>query len=158
MPRKAKIIDFFMVVDEEHLNKSAASMYESVLCPKHILRISATTKSKDGYKEIISDDEVIAAGLIASGISINENLTIEATLNDNYVDDLLLIQMADAKRKEIQEEYSKRNLSIRPLVLMQFPNGSDEWIARVKAELTEMGYTENSGLVTSWFILPSSRP
>lgn len=148
---RMKNIDFFMVVDEEHLNKVAAEMYERTLDPKHILRISATTKTKDGYKETITDEEVIAAGLIASGISINENLTTEVALNDNYVDDLLLLQMADAKRKEIQKEYEKRNLNIRPLVLVQFPNGSEEWIAKVKAELESMGYTERNGLVTSWF-------
>lgn len=144
-------IDLFMVIDEEHLNKKAAEMYEDIIQPKHILRISATTKTKDGYQEIISDDEVIAAGLIASGISINENLSKEAVYNDNYVDDLLLLQMADAKRKEILAEYEKRNINIRPLVLVQFPNGSDEWISKVKAELANMGYTEKNGLVTSWF-------
>lgn len=148
---RCKSIDFFMIVDEEHLNKQAAEMYERILSPKHVLRISATTKSKDGYKETITDGEVIAEGLIASGISINENLTAEAVYNDNYVDDLLLLQMADNKRKEILAEYEKRNISIRPLVLIQFPNGSEEWIARVKAALADMGYTERNGLVTSWF-------
>lgn len=148
---KTKLIDFFMIVDEEHLNRQAAEMYESLLDPKHILRISATTKAKDGYKETVSDDEVIAAGLIASGISINEGLSTEAAFNDNYVDDLLLLQMADNKRKAVLAEYEKRNLNIRPLVLIQFPNGSEEWIARVKSALANMGYTEKNGLVTSWF-------
>ncbi|MCR5456626.1 MAG: DEAD/DEAH box helicase family protein [Clostridiales bacterium] len=148
---KTKLLDFFLVIDEEHLNKKAADMYERIFAPKHVLRISATTKSNEGHKENVSDDEVIAAGLIASGISINENLTREAIYNDNLVDDLLLLQMADEKRKEIQAEYDKRGLNIRPLVLVQFPNGSDEWIARVKSELSNMGYTEKNGLVTSWF-------
>ncbi len=148
---RTRLIDFFMIIDEEHLNKKAAEMYEKIINPKHILRISATTKSKYGYKETVTDDEVIAAGLIASGISINEDLKNQSAFNDNYVDDLLLLQMADAKRREIQNEYDKRNLNIRPLVLIQFPNGSDEWIAKVKAELSNMGYTEKNGLVTSWF-------
>ncbi len=148
---RMKLIDFFMIIDEEHLNKKAAEMYESIFDPAHILRISATTKSKDGHIEIVSDDEVISAGLIASGISINEHLTEHAVYNDNYVDDLLLLQMADKKRKEVQEEYEKRGLNIRPLVLVQFPNGSEEWIARVKTELENMGYSEKNGLVTSWF-------
>ena len=148
---RTKAIDFFMIVDEEHLNKKSAEMYESLLSPAHVLRISATTTTMNGHIETISDDEVIAAGLIASGISINENLTQNAVYNDNLVDDLLLFQMADNKRKEIQYEYEKRNLNIRPLVLIQFPNGSDEWIARVKSELASMGYTEKNGLVTSWF-------
>lgn len=144
-------LDFFMIVDEEHLNKAAADLYERIISPTHILRVSATTKSKEGHVETILDEEVISAGLIATGISINENLTIESAQNDNYVDDLLLLQMADEKRKAILEEYTKRNLSIRPLVLVQFPNGSEEWIARVKSALSEMGYTDKNGLVTSWF-------
>ena len=144
-------IDFFMVIDEEHLNKAAADLYERTFAPRHVLRISATTKTKQGHIETITDDEVIAAGLIASGISINEGLTVEAALNDDYVDDLTLLHMADEKRKAILAEYTARNLNIRPLVLIQFPNGSDEWIARVKSELSRMGYTERNGLVTSWF-------
>ena len=42
-------------------------------------------------------------------------------------------------------------LKIRPLILVQFPNGSDDWIKRVKDRLDEMGYGETSGLTTSWF-------
>ena len=144
-------MDFFLVVDEEHLHKTAAELYERTFSPKHILRISASPKTKTGYIEKVTDDEVIKAHLIVSGISINEGLSTEAALNDNYVNDLLLLQMADNKRKEILAEYEKRNLNIRPLVLIQFPNGSEEWIARVKAALADMGYTEKNGLVTSWF-------
>ncbi len=151
MECRIKCIDFFMIVDEEHLNKKASELYEGILDPLHILRISATTKTTDGHMEIISDDEVISAGLITSGISINEDLSIQAIINDNYVDDLLLLQMADEKRKQIQREYEERNLNIRPLVLIQFPNGSAEWIERIKAALANMGYTEQNGLVTSWF-------
>ena len=55
------------------------------------------------------------------------------------------------KRKEIQEEYNKLGLKIRPLVLIQFPNGSEEWIERVKDALSNLGYGETSGLVASWF-------
>lgn len=66
-------------------------------------------------------------------------------------DDLLLLDLADKKRKEIQAEYDLRGLRIRPLVLIQFPNGYDEWIKRVKQALEDLGYSENSGLVASWF-------
>ena len=43
-------------------------------------------------------------------------------------------------------EYDKLGLKIRPLVLIQFPNGSEEWITRVKDALSDMGYPEGSGL------------
>ena len=58
---------------------------------------------------------------------------------------------ADKKRKEIQAKYDELKLSIRPLVLIQFPNGSEEWIKRVKQALEDLGYSDNSGLVASWF-------
>ena len=146
-----KGLEFFMVVDEEHLNQRASDLYEGILQPSHVLRVSATTKPQPGYIEKISDDEVIGAGLIAAGISINEGLSHEVELNDNYLDDLLLLHMADEKRRLILKEYEAHNRNIRPLVLIQFPNGSDEWIARIKSELDNMGYNEKNGLVTSWF-------
>ena len=71
--------------------------------------------------------------------------------NNNLDDDIRLLDLADKKRKEIQAEYDRLGLRIRPLVLIQFPNGSEEWIKRVKEALADMGYTENSGLVASWF-------
>ena len=137
----------FGLVFEEH----TANEYVSNIQPVHVLRISATPVSKGDHTEIIKDDEVISAGLIATGISINEGVSAAIQENNNLDDDLMLLELADKKRKEIQKQYDDLNLKIRPLVLIQFPNGSDEWIKRVKDTLDDMGYSENSGLVASWF-------
>lgn len=144
-------IDIFMIIDEEHKYRDTANEYIANIQPVHVLRISATPISKGNHTEIIEDDEVIASGLIASGISINYGLSQAIEDNDNLDNDLLLLSLADEKRKEIQAEYDKLGLNIRPLVLIQFPNGSEEWISRIKQELERMGYGQNSGLVTSWF-------
>ena len=144
-------IDIFMLIDEEHKYKETAAEYVGNIQPKHVLRISATPDSQGNYIERISDDEVISAGLIATEIAINEGLSLAIQENNSLDDDLLLLELADKKRKEIQKEYDKLGLKIRPLVLIQFPNGSEEWIKRVKDALTDMGYPEGSGLVTSWF-------
>lgn len=144
-------IDIFMIIDEEHKYRNTANEYVANIHPIHVLRISATPISKGNHTEIISDDEVISSGLIASGISINPGLAKAVEDNNDLDDDLLLLNLADKKRKEIQAEYDRLGLNIRPLVLIQFPNGSDEWIARVKQELDDMGYGESSGLTTSWF-------
>lgn len=144
-------IDIFMIIDEEHKYRDTANEYIANIQPVHVLRISATPISKGNHTEMIEDDEVIASGLIASGISINYGLSQAIEDNDNLDNDLLLLSLADEKRKEIQAEYDKLGLNIRPLVLIQFPNGSEEWIARIKQELERMGYGQNSGLVTSWF-------
>ncbi len=144
-------IDIFMIIDEEHKYKDTANEYVGNIQPLHVLRISATPVSKGDHTEIITDDEVIAAGLIAAGISINEGVSAAIEENNKLDDDLLLLELADKKRKEIQEGYDRRGLNIRPLVLIQFPNGSEEWIKRVKDTLADMGYSETSGLTASWF-------
>lgn len=144
-------IDIFMLIDEEHKYRDTANEYVSNIQPVHVLRISATPVSKGDHTEIIKDDEVIAAGLITTGISINEGVSAAIQENNNLDDDLMLLELADKKRKEIQKQYDDLNLKIRPLVLIQFPNGSEEWIKRVKDTLDDMGYSESSGLVASWF-------
>lgn len=144
-------IDIFMVIDEEHAFKDAAVKYVANIQPKHVLRISATPITQGEHQEIISDDEVIGAELIATEIAINEGVSKAIQENNSLDDDLILLELADKKRKEIQKEYDKLGLKIRPLVLIQFPNGSEEWIKQVKDALTDMGYPESSGLVTSWF-------
>ena len=144
-------IDIFMIIDEEHKYRETANEYVANIQPVHVLRISATPISKGNHTEIIEDDEVIASGLIASGISINNGVSKAIEENNNLDDDLLLLNLADEKRKEIQSEYDRLGLKIRPLVIIQFPNGSDEWISRIKQELNNIGYPESSGLVTSWF-------
>lgn len=144
-------IDIFMVIDEEHKYRATANEYIANIQPVHVLRISATPISKGDSVEEIKDDEVIAQGLIARGISINEGVSPAIQNNNMLDDDLLLLELADKKRKIIQAEYDKLGLRIRPLVLIQFPNGREDWIERVKNALEDMGYPESSGLVTSWF-------
>lgn len=144
-------IDIFMLIDEEHKYHDTANEYASNIQPVHVLRISATPVSKGDHTEIIKDNEVIAAELIATGISINEGVSAAIQENNNLDDDIILLELADKKRKEIQKQYDDLDLKIRPLVLIQFPNGSDEWIKRVKDTLDDMGYSESSGLVASWF-------
>lgn len=146
-------IRIFVIIDEEHKSKDTAEDYISVINPYHILRISATPESTVDYQEKITEDEVIAEGLIATGISINEGVSNAIEENNNLDDDLLLIELANNKRKQIQKEYEKLGKNIRPLVVIQFPNAEPEWIERVKQKLASMddGYTESSGLVTSWF-------
>ena len=147
-----KNIDIIFIVDEEHKNQEAASTLVNIADPLHIIRISATPSSAAEYKEEITEEEVIEAGLIASEISINEGVSEEMEKGEISEDnDLYLIEKADKKRKEIDKEYRAKGLNIRTLVLIQFPNGKPEYIERVKNKLDSMGYTKSSGLVTEWF-------
>ncbi len=145
-------INIFMIIDEEHISQNTANEYIETIEPEKILRISATPNTQNIETEEITEDEVIAEGLITTGISINEGVSRAIEENDNLDDDLLLIELANMKRKQIQAEYDKLGLRIRPLVVIQFPNAQPEWIERVKQKLANMdgGYTECSGLVTTW--------
>lgn len=144
-------IDIFMIIDEEHKYRDTANQYIANIHPVHVLRISATPVTIADYVETISDDEVIGAGLIATGIAVNEGVTQAIQENNNLDDDLMLLELADKKRKQVKAEYEKRGLKINPLVVIQFPNGKQEWIDRVKQALDDMGYPESSGFVASWF-------
>jgi type III restriction enzyme len=144
-------IKIFMLIDEEHKYQETANYFVNQMVPSNVLRISATPLSQYGYEEKITDDEVIESGLIASSISINEGLSKAIEVNNQLDDDLLLIDLANQKRIAIKKEFEKLGLNINPLVVIQFPNGNPEWINRVKNALNGMGYTNESGLVTSWF-------
>ena len=107
-------IDIFMIIDEEHKYRETANEYVANIQPVHVLRISATPVTRVEAVEEVKDDEVIGAGLIATGISINEGLSKAIEENNQLDDDLQLLELADSKRKEIQAEYDKRGLRIRP--------------------------------------------
>lgn len=144
-------IDIFMIIDEEQNFSETATNYINSMNAKYVLRVSATPINVGDHKEVITDDEVISAGLITTAISINEGLSLAIQENNNYDDDILLLELAAEKRKAIKEQYEKLGLKLNPLVVIQFPNCSEDWIQRIKDKLDEMGYTEDSGLVTSWF-------
>lgn len=144
-------INQFVIVDEEHKYRDTANEYINIIAPVAVIRASATPIRTPAYKETITDEEVIREGLIAEGISINEGVSRSLEENNNIDDDLLLIELADKKRKEILEKYTELNINVRPLVIIQFPNGNEDWIERVKIKLESMGYGDSSGLTTSWF-------
>ena len=142
-------IDFIIIIDEEHSNNTAKAQYIiDAIAAKRILRVSATTAKnpKFDYYEI-EEDKVINAGLIAKAISVNEGVESGVNIENDYS---TLLDYADAKRKIIFEEYKKIGKNIRPLVLIQFPNGDPRSIEVVEEKLAEMGYTHQNGMVRKW--------
>ena len=71
--------------------------------------------------------------------------------NTEITDDYdYLPNLADAKRKAIAGRYKEIGKNIRPLVLIQFPNGQPETIVAVEQKLESMGYTYDNGMVSKW--------
>ena len=142
--------EFILIIDEEHANdtKKAQDMIEA-FSAKHIIRVSATANPNKKCEFFEIDEvDVINAGLITKALYVNEGVTENADVSSD-VDSLL--ELADMKRKEIFAHYKKlaKNI-VRPLVLIQFPNGQPETIEAVEKKLEEMGYTYDNGMVAKW--------
>ena len=142
---------FILIIDEEHshdTNKAADIINR--FDAEHIIRVSATANknSKAEYFEI-DERDVIDAGLITKAIYVNEGISDDTRVENDY---LTLLPLADQKRKEMIQLYNERGLDIKPLVLIQFPNGKigEEYIIRVEEKLADMGYTYENGFVSKW--------
>lgn len=146
-------IKFIVIIDEEHANdtKKAQDIIDA-FSAVHTVRVSATANQnkKCEYFEI-DEVDVINAGLITKALYVNEGVAdnVQVTADYDY-----LLELADEKRKQIQQRYRShektKNKNIRPLVLIQFPNGQPETISAVEEKLSNMGYTYENGMVAKW--------
>ncbi|MBR4782138.1 MAG: DEAD/DEAH box helicase family protein [Lachnospiraceae bacterium] len=146
-------IKFIAIIDEEHANdtKKAQDIIDA-FSTVHTIRVSATANPNKKCEFFEIDElEVINAGLITKAIYVNEGVedNVEITTDYDY-----LLELANAKRIEIQNRYKTldgtKNANIRPLVLIQFPNGQPETIFAVENKLANMGYTYENGMVAKW--------
>lgn len=142
-------INFIIIIDEEHSNNTAkAKTIIDAFAAKNIIRVSATAiENKRSAFYNIDELEVINAGLITKALYVNEGVEDGVEVTDDYD---YLLNLADAKRKSIAKRYAEIDKNIRPLVLIQFPNGQPETIEAVEKKLTSMGYTYQNGMVSKW--------
>ncbi|WP_278530633.1 DEAD/DEAH box helicase [Enterococcus asini] len=144
-------IDFIIIVDEEHRNNtSRAQEFMDNFSAETTIRVSATTIQNDqAEKYEIPEAEVIASGLITSAMYVNDEVADDATV-DMRTEYSYLVDLAIKKRDEIQKEYDKLNKIIRPLVIIQFPDSSNDQIEDVEKLLAERGYSYENGFVAKW--------
>ena len=142
-------IEFIVIIDEEHSNNTAkARTIIDAFSAKHTIRVSATAIENKRYEFFEIDElDVIDAGLITKALYVNEGIEENLNIDDDYD---TLLDLADSKRKEIAGRYKSIGKIIRPLVLIQFPNGKPETIEAVEAKLASMGYTYENGMVSKW--------
>lgn len=142
--------DFIIIVDEEHSNdtKKANDILNSFVA-KHIIRTSATiNKAKNAEYYVIDETDVIEAGLITKAVWVN--MDVDGTKSDALTEYKYLISLADGKRKQIAQEYQNLNKNIRPLVIIQMPNNSDDLVRNVEEYLSNLGYTYSNHMVAKW--------
>jgi len=143
-------IEFIIIVDEEHAyNTSKSKAIIAEFSATYTVRVSATAKPNAKYDWYeINEIDVIKEGLITKALYINEDIP-----NNILVDseEEYLLGLADKKRKEIKNQYNSLNLDINPLVLIQFPDKSDDLVKKVVSILDSYGYNEKNGTVKYWF-------
>lgn len=142
-------MEFIVIIDEEHSNNTAkAKTIIDAFSAKHIVRVSATAIVNKRYEFFEIDEvDVIDAGLITKALYVNEGIQDNVEITDDYD---YLLDLADSKRKDIAARYQSIGKNIRPLVLIQFPNGKPETIIDVEKKLETMGYTYYNGMVSKW--------
>lgn len=141
--------NFIVIVDEEHLNKTAkAEAIIEYLKPNYIVRVSATTK-KNKEAEFIQIDEinVINEGLITKALYINENVSNTDVLENEHE---YLLELALEKQKAIRKEYKQNNIDVNPLIIIQMPNNSEDLIKQIESILEVKGYSYNNKTVSKW--------
>lgn len=141
--------EFIVIIDEEHSNNTAkAKSIIDAFSAKNIIRVSATAVENKRYEYLEIDEvDVINAGLITKALYVNEGLVDGMEISNDYE---CLLDLADAKRKAIAARYKELGKTIRPLALIQFPNGQPETIRAVEIKLESMGYTYDNGMVSIW--------
>ena len=142
-------LQFVVIIDEEHSNNTAkAKVVIDAFSAKNIIRVSATALENKRFEYFEIDElDVINAGLITKALYVNEGITEGMNVDEDYD---CLLDLADSKRKDIANRYAEIGKTIRPLVLIQFPNGQPETIDAVEKKLESMGYTYENGMVSKW--------
>ncbi|MBK5239756.1 DEAD/DEAH box helicase family protein [Clostridium sp.] len=142
---KLKNIKFILIVDECHKNitPKAIELMDKFECMSKIM-VSATVSKAD---IVIPEADVIASELITRAIYINEGVSNDITVKDEYE---YLIEKSINKQIEIRNEYKKLNKNINPLIIIQYPNASNDLIDRVDKYLESKGYNYNNKTVSKW--------
>lgn len=140
---------FVIVVDESHQNNTIKA--DEIIQYFHtdkIIRCSATPKGMAKAEIIeISEEEVIAAGLIKKMLVINPDFP-QMIETENQTE--FLLGKALAKQRELRSEFLKRNVDINPLIVIQLPNKSETLQDSVERYLETKGLTYENGQLAVW--------
>ena len=142
-------LHFVIIVDESHQNNTIKS--DEIIQYFHtdkIIRCSATPKGLAKAEVIeISEEEVIAAGLIKKMLVINQDFpqTIETENQTEF-----LLEKALAKQRDLRSEFLKKNVDINPLIVIQLPNKSETLQDGVERYLETQGLTYENGQLAIW--------
>ncbi|OMD89323.1 restriction endonuclease subunit R [Paenibacillus odorifer] len=140
---------FVVIVDESHQNNTVkADEIIQYFQTDKIIRSSATPKGIAGAEIIdISEEDVIAAGLIKKMLIINENFE-QLVQTENQTE--YLLEKAYAKQREIRSVFLQKGENINPLIVVQIPNNSETLQDIVEHWFEKQGLTYENGQLAVW--------
>ena len=142
-------LHFVIVVDESHQNNTIkADEIIQYFHTNKIIRCSATPKGIAKAEIIeISEEEVIAAGLIKKMLVINQDFP-QIIETENQTEFLLGKELA--KQRELRSEFLKIDVDLNPLIVIQLPNKSETLQDSVERYLETKGLTYENGQLAIW--------
>ena len=160
-----------IIIDESHWGKDASGTNDlldeiDAITPALRVEASATPKlavsprlQKRGLHVFVEVelDRVIAEGMLAKNIAVNDGLRDELNgLNDEdragTTGESLVLETAWTRLNQLTERYQQIDSPVRPLMLVQIPDGGagDEKLASVEEQLKRVGVSRENGLLAVW--------
>lgn len=142
-------LHFVIIVDESHQNNTIKA--DEIIQYFHtdkIIRCSATPKGVANAEIIeISEEEVIAAGLIKKMLVINQDFpqTVETDDQTAY-----LLDKALNKQRELRSAFAQIGRDINPLIVIQIPNKSEILQDEVERYLEAQGLNYENKQLACW--------
>jgi len=125
--------ELILIIDEAHRDSETELADELIdlIDPRIIFKITATPQKEPSYTDVthkragfveVERDAVVEAGLIKEKIITQTKEDLEKVHKKEMDQDLMLLELAYAKREELKTLYKELGLDINPLVLIQLPN------------------------------------
>ena len=151
--------EIVMMVDEAHthLNTNLSEEIIDLIKPKIMIKITATPKDEKEYKSLsfdkkagfieVKEEDVKKEGLIKLSTITQTEEELNKQKDKKLDKDLLLLELAFAKRQELLKFYKQNNIRVNPLVLIQLPNDYKE-TEEIRGDLKEKlsGYLVDKGV------------
>ena len=142
-------LEFKIIIDESHQNNTIKSdEIVQYFKTDKIIRCSATPIIDKKAKLIeVSEEDVIAEGLIKKLLVINENFPqiIETDNQTHY-----LLDEALKKYLELKTLYLNNKIDVNPLIIVQLPNNSDLLLDSVEKFFENKGLTYENEKLALW--------
>ncbi len=142
-------LHFVVIVDESHQNNTVkADEIIQYFHTEKIIRCSATPKGIRNAEIIeISEEDVIAEGLIKKMLVINEDFpqTVET---ENQID--FLLDKAYEKQRDLRAAFLALKRDINPLIVVQIPNKSEILQDEVERWFEKQGITYENKQLAVW--------